>query len=358
VAKSTNGRSAAKPTRSTAAKASKTTANPAAEPAAKIELSPANGYQQLALTKLKSNPDQPRQQWNRATDEGGKTTLERLAESIKVEGILQPLIVSPIEGNGHFRIVCGDRRFRAAKIAKLKAVPCIVRADLDAKAQLELSITENLQREDLTPIDEATAIQALIKQCGYTQKQVAKRLGLSVPAVNVKLSLLKLSPELQRDVAAGDLTETQGREIARAVNKVPEAKRPQALRAVRTQVKKAKDEKLGETLSTKDVKTIAKSASASATAAKAVKPKKVKAPTAAEKAAATKFQKAIDQIATKLRGVGSAPGNATTGLRFAQVLCKTQPATADVVKQLADYFKRVQGFINEAKRERLAARSS
>ena len=118
----------------------------------------------------------------------------------------------------------------------------------------------------------------------------------------------------------------------------------------------ASDQKLGDKLSTNDVKSIAKSAAS--TAAKpttAPKPQKPKPPTAAEKAAATKFQKAIDGIAKKLRSVGSAPGNVTTGPRFAHVLCVAQPGTVDAVKELADYFKRVHGFIAETKRQKLVA---
>ena len=154
----------------------------------------------------------------------------------------------------------------------------------------------------------------------------------------------------------GALTQSQGREIANEVNKVPQAKRPAALKAVRKQVKKAQVQKLGDKLSTKDVKSIAKSAAA--TAAKTTKtaaPRKPKAPTTAEKAAATKFQKAIDQITSKLRSIGSASGNVTTGPRFAQVLLTAQPATAETVKELADYFKRVHSFIAEAKRQKLVA---
>jgi len=115
--------------------------------------------------------------------------------------------------------VCGERRYRAAKLAKLETVPCVVKPNLDDKAILELSITENLQREDLTPIDEAKAIKALMQKCGYSQAQVGVKLGLSVAAINYKLSLLDLSPDLQKDIRKGALSETQGRTIVQAVRK-------------------------------------------------------------------------------------------------------------------------------------------
>ncbi|MCI0671521.1 MAG: hypothetical protein L0Y64_13760, partial [Myxococcaceae bacterium] len=229
----------------------------------------------------------------------------------------------------------------------------LVRPGLDSVAQLELSITENLQREGLTPIDEAKAIHALIEKCGHTQKQVAKRLGLSVAAVNVKLSLLKLSPALQEDVAKGELTETQGREVARATAKAPKAEQPKVMARVREAVHKAKAEKLGGKLSTKDVKTIAKSAASKATKPQASAPKP---PSKDELASAAKYAKLVEHVAGKVREAGSAAGHAASGPRFASVLVTQQPAAVDAILALADYWKRVAGFVGEAKRQKLVSK--
>lgn len=314
-------------------------------------VAPPAEFQHIPLAKLKSNPEQPRQTWDASKDAEGRTAIDRLAESIKAEGVLQPLIVTP-NGTG-YHIVCGERRYRAAKLLKLGSLPCVVRAGLDDIAQLELSITENLQREGLTPIDEAKAIHALIEKCGHTQKQVAKRLGLSVAAVNVKLSLLKLSEDLQKDVAKGELTETQGREVARVAAKALPAEKPKVMAKVREDVQKAKAAKLGGKLSTKDVKSIAKSAATKVTKPQASAPKP---PSKDELASAAKYAKLVELVAGKVREAGSAAGHASAGPRFAMVLVESQPESVDAILALADYWKRVAGFVGEAKRQKLVSK--
>ena len=321
-----------------------------------------NGFQAIPLRKLHSNPNQPRQIWDKGDDEEGKTKLERLAESIKVEGILQPLIVTP--QNGGFMIVCGERRYRASKIAKLDKVPCVVRNGLDEKSILELSITENLQREDLTPIDEAKAIKALIEKCKYSQAQVGHKLGLSVAAVNYKLSLLKLSPELQRDVKNGKLSETDGRTIVQAIRKVEPAKRDKAMTAVKERIDKARAANAGKPLSTKEVRTVARTTAeqrvrVGASTSKGTpktKVEKAKPPTPKEKKQASKFAKAVTLAEKAFLPFAQVALTGETGLRFGQVLHALLPKTGETVRKVNVFLTRMLEHLNEAKRRAMVSK--
>ena len=125
--------------------------------------------------------------------------------------MLQPLLV--VEQNGRYRIVAGERRFRAARIAGLTQVPCIVR-DLSPREQMEAALIENIQREDLNPMEEAAAIRQLMEACGYTQEQAAKRLGKSRPAVANLVRLLSLPQKVQNEVKAGRLSAGHARVLA------------------------------------------------------------------------------------------------------------------------------------------------
>ena len=158
----------------------------------------------IPITELDRNPDQPRREF----DEGG---LQTLADSIREAGVLQPLLV--VEQNGRYRIVAGERRFRAARIAGLDAVPCIVRA-FTPEERMEAALIENIQREDLNPIEEAAAVRQLMDACNYTQEQAAKRLGKSRPALANLLRLLTLPASVQQDVIAGRLTAGHARALA------------------------------------------------------------------------------------------------------------------------------------------------
>jgi ParB family chromosome partitioning protein len=332
---------------------------PTAQP---IPQASTNGYQLIPVLKLHSNPNQPRQVWDEGDDEEGKTKLERLAESIRSEGILQPLVVTP--RNGSFLIVCGERRYRAAKLAKLDQVPCIVKHSLDDKAVLELSITENLQREDLTPIDEAKAIKALMTKCGYSQARVGERLGLSVAAVNYKLSLLDLSPDLQKDVKKGALTETQGRTIVQAVRSVPAAKRPDAMASIKDRLAKTKAAKPGQKLSTKDVRTVAKTTAeqhvrVGASTVKGTpkpKPEQPKPPTPKEKVQASKFAKVMGSAEKSFLPFAQLVLTSDTGVRFGQVLNIVAPRTAEGVRKVNVFLARMLEHLNEAKRRALVSK--
>ena len=155
-----------------------------------------NGVQEIGMTEIDRNPGQPR----RVFDE---EALQSLADSIREAGVLQPLLV--VEDNGRYRIVAGERRFRAARIAGLSSVPCIVRT-FTQQEQMEAALIENIQRENLNPIEEAQAIRRLMEDCGYTQEQAAGRLGKSRPAVANLLRLLNLPESVQEMVAAGRLS--------------------------------------------------------------------------------------------------------------------------------------------------------
>lgn len=158
----------------------------------------------IAVTELDRNPDQPRREFD-------EEALQTLADSIKEAGVLQPLLV--VEKNGRYRIVAGERRFRAARIAGLDAVPCIIR-DFTPEEQMEAALIENIQREDLNAIEEAAAVRQLMDACNYTQEQAAKRLGKSRPAVANLLRLLNLPEKVQQQVIAGQLSAGHARVLA------------------------------------------------------------------------------------------------------------------------------------------------
>lgn len=158
----------------------------------------------LSLAKIHANPDQPR----RAFD---KEALQELADSIKEYGVLQPIIVVPDADS--FRIVAGERRFRAASIAGLSTIPALVRT-LAGQHELELSLIENLQRRDLNAIETATAYLKLRDQFNLTQEQVAQRVNKSPSAVTNTMRLLKLPKSAQLAIAEGILTEGQARPLA------------------------------------------------------------------------------------------------------------------------------------------------
>ena len=163
-----------------------------------------NMVSMIAVTEIDRNPDQPRRDFD-------ESALQTLADSIRAAGVVQPLLV--VEENGRYRIVAGERRFRAARIAGLDKVPCIVR-DLSAQEQMEAALIENLQREDLNPIEEAAAVKQFMAACHYTQEQTAKRLGKSRPALANLLRLLSLPQVVQDDVIAGRLSAGHARVLA------------------------------------------------------------------------------------------------------------------------------------------------
>ena len=153
-------------------------------------------YVEVDVEDLRSNPLQPRQDFD-------PQSLAELASSIKETGILQPIVVVP-EGN-HYKIIVGERRWRAAQKIGLTKVPAIVR-HLSEKEQIEASLVENLQRKDLNPIEIAHAYQKLIQELQYTQEQVAEKVSKDRASVANTIRLLKLPPEIQKMVAEGKIS--------------------------------------------------------------------------------------------------------------------------------------------------------
>jgi len=137
--------------------------------------------------------------------------LEELAASIKEKGILQPLLVREVTP-GIYELIAGERRWRAAKLAGLERVPVILR-DLSPQEALELALIENLQREDLNPIEEARGYQRLMEEFGLTQEEVAQKVGRERPTVANALRLLKLPEDIQEDVLEGRLSAGHARAL-------------------------------------------------------------------------------------------------------------------------------------------------
>ncbi len=159
--------------------------------------------QEIKTTELRPNPYQPRKTFD-------AHAIEELKESIITHGILQPLIVrKSIKG---FEIVVGERRFRAAKEAKLQSVPVVVR-ELSEQQMMELALLENLQREDLTPIEEAIAYQSLLEHLKLTQEQLAQRLGKSRPHIANHVRLLSLPQNVQQLISDNKLSMGHGRTL-------------------------------------------------------------------------------------------------------------------------------------------------
>lgn len=158
----------------------------------------------VSLELIEVNPDQPRKDFN-------ETALSELASSIKLHGIIQPLTVSPMP-NGKYRLIAGERRYRASRIAGIKEVPVYVRQTTDSTI-LELALLENLQRENLNAIEIALSYKRLMDDLDYTQEALAERMGKDRSTVTNYLRLLKLPPDIQVSVRNGDLSMGHARAI-------------------------------------------------------------------------------------------------------------------------------------------------
>jgi ParB family chromosome partitioning protein len=168
-----------------------------------VDLNKEEVVQELKLKDIRPNPYQPRKHFS-------EEAIQELKESIIQHGILQPIIVrKSIKG---YEIVVGERRFRAAKAADLEVIPVVVR-DLTEQEMMELALLENLQREDLTPIEEAQAYQSLIEQLELTQEQLAKRLGKSRPHIANHIRLLSLPETVRLFISEGKLSMGHGRAL-------------------------------------------------------------------------------------------------------------------------------------------------
>ncbi len=159
----------------------------------------------LRLSEIEPNSGQPRRAFN-------EEALSQLADSIRAHGVLQPLVVRPIPGTGTYQLVAGERRWRAARMAGLTDVPVIIR-EMDDAAVMEVALIENLQREDLNPMEEAQGFSTLMESYGLTQDEVAERVGKSRPAVANTLRLLGLPEEVRGMVSGKKLSQGHARAL-------------------------------------------------------------------------------------------------------------------------------------------------
>lgn len=163
--------------------------------------------QHLALDQMEANPDQPRKDFN-------EQSMAELTESIRAYGVLQPIVIEKFTAPGHapYRIIAGERRYRAAKQAGLTEVPVVLRAD-HPEEQMLLSVVENVQRQDLTPVEEAVAYQHIMEERHMTQQELSTALGKSRPYIANAVRLLRLDDASLEALREGKLTSSQGRTL-------------------------------------------------------------------------------------------------------------------------------------------------
>ncbi len=162
------------------------------------------GVVTLRLSQIEPNREQPRKIFS-------EEALNELADSIREHGVLQPLLVRPLPG-GSYQLVAGERRWRASRMAGLQEVPVVIR-EMDEEQAMEIALIENLQREDLNAIEEATGYKQLMERYGMTQEQVAKRVGKSRPAIANALRLLNLPPKVMDMVGEGEVSPGHARAL-------------------------------------------------------------------------------------------------------------------------------------------------
>ncbi len=158
----------------------------------------------IAIDRIVAGRHQPRRQFD-------NQKLEELAQSIRSHGIIQPIVIKPV-GNAKYEIIAGERRWRASKMAGLREIPAIIK-DLDVGAMAEVALIENLQREDLNPMEEAEAYRALVEEYGLTQEEIARRVGKSRPVITNALRLLQLPGEIQELLRSNEITAGHARAI-------------------------------------------------------------------------------------------------------------------------------------------------
>jgi ParB family chromosome partitioning protein len=165
-----------------------------------------NGIQEISISSIIPNSDQPRKTFN-------NVSLKDLADSIKNKGVLQPILVSPIKGN-QYEILIGERRWKASKIAGLNTIPCIIKEYIENNVdKLEIALIENIQREDLNPIELANTYNELFNKLKITQEELSKRVGKSRTSIANTMRLLKLPKTIQQDLIDGNISEGHGRAL-------------------------------------------------------------------------------------------------------------------------------------------------
>lgn len=187
-------------------------------------------YKLLPIYRVEPNPEQPRQDFD-------PEELQALSDSIGIHGIIQPLTVRELD-NGYYQIIAGERRWRAARMAQLSEIPVVV-IEADDKKACELALIENLQRQDLNPVEEALGYQSLIEDYGLTQEVAAERVGKSRPAVTNALRLLGLCPEVLERLRKGELTAGHARAILSIKNEKKQQEAAQKICALGLSVRQA-----------------------------------------------------------------------------------------------------------------------
>lgn len=163
------------------------------------------GIVTIRLSEIEPNRDQPRKKFD-------EEALSQLADSIRQHGVLQPLVVRPMPGSENYQLVAGERRWRASRMAGLSEVPVIIR-ELNDTEVMEIALIENLQREDLNPIEEAEGYKILMQSYGMTQEEVSQRVGKSRPTVTNALRLLNLPSKVCNMVKSGSLSQGHARTL-------------------------------------------------------------------------------------------------------------------------------------------------
>ncbi len=187
-------------------------------------------YQLLPIYKIEPNPDQPRQDFD-------EEELQLLADSISVHGVIQPLTVRQTS-SGYYQIIAGERRWRAARLANVSEIPAVI-IEADDRKAMELALIENLQRQDLNPVEEALGYRSLMEDYGLTQEDTATQVGKSRPAVANALRLLNLPGEILDKIRAGTLTAGHARAILSLKSEKKQLEAAQKIAALGLSVRQA-----------------------------------------------------------------------------------------------------------------------
>ena len=187
-------------------------------------------YQLLPIHKVEPNPKQPRRDFD-------PEELQSLADSIATHGVVQPLTVRE-KANGYYEIIAGERRWRAARLAELREIPAVI-IQADDKKVMELALIENLQRQDLNPVEEALGYQTLMTEYGLTQEETAQRVGKSRSAVANMLRLLALNEDVLAMVREGKLSAGHARAVASLKTEKQQKEAAQKIAALGLSVRQA-----------------------------------------------------------------------------------------------------------------------
>ena len=194
------------------------------------EITEKSPYQLLPIHKVEPNRSQPRQDFD-------EEEMQSLSESIALHGVLQPLTVRQLP-SGYYQIIAGERRWRAARMAGLSEVPVVV-IEADDKKTMELALIENLQRQDLNPVEEALGYRSLIEEYGLTQEETSQRVGKSRSAVANALRLLSMNEELLEKVRCGELSPGHARAVLSVKNEKKQKEAAQKIIALGLSVRQA-----------------------------------------------------------------------------------------------------------------------